>query len=438
MNRMSRRLVVIGGGAAGMSAASAARRTDPTLEVVVLEATGHVAYGLCGIPYYLAGLVPRADELLAYPRDHFNLARGIDVRCYARAVDLDHPGRWVTYRHEGRTHRISFSSLVVTAGAAPGAVSLPGVPEDRTFSIRTLEDAIALRSLLDAGRVGRALVVGAGYVGLEMAEALAARGCDVTVVERLGRVLPNLDEPVAKVVEAHVREHVDLRLSTDAADACDPAPDLAVVSVGVRPGGGLAAAAGAATGPAGALVVDDRMATSLPAVWAAGDCVAPHHLVTGAPAYVPLGTTANKTGRVAGTCAAGGDARFAGIVGTAVVKVFDLEVARTGLTLDEALAEGFDACATDAVHRSRAKYYPGSEELHVRLVHTRDGRLLGGQLVGREGAAKRVDVLATALHSRLSVHDVAGLDLAYAPPFSPVYDPIVIAAQAAQRALEVA
>lgn len=436
MRRMTRRLVVIGGGAAGMSAASAARRTDPALEVVVLEATGHVAYGLCGIPYYLAGLVARADDLLAYPRDHFGAARGIDVRCYARAVDLDHPGRWVTYRHEGRTHRISFSSLVVTAGAAPGRIALPGVPDDRVFTIRTLEDAIALRGLLDAGRVGRALVVGAGYVGLEMAEGLAARGCDVTVVEKLDRVLPNLDPEVAKIVEAHVREHVDLRLSTDAGDACDPAPDLAVLSVGVRPGTGLAAAAGAVTGPAAALLVDERMATSLEAVWAAGDCVAPLHLVTGEPAFVPLGTTANKTGRVAGTVAAGGDATFAGIVGTAVVKVFDLEVARTGLTLDEAVAAGLDAHATDVVHRSRAKYYPGSEELHVRLVHARDGRLLGGQLVGREGAAARVDVLATALHTRLTVGDIARLDLAYAPPYAPVYDPLIIAAQAATRTLE--
>lgn len=418
-----------------MSAASAARRTDPTLEVVVLEASGHVAYGLCGIPYYLAGLVGKADDLLAYPPGHFSAARGIDVRLYCRAVDVDVTDRWVTYRHEGRTHRISWSALVVAAGAAPAAVTLPGLSAERVFTIRTLEDAIALRAVLDAGRVGRALVVGAGYVGLEMAEALAARGCPVTVVERLGRVLPGLDPELSAHVEEHVREHVDLRLGTEAAAACDPPPDLAVLSVGVQPGSALAAAAGALTGPRGALLVDASMRTSLDGVWAAGDCIAPHHRVTGAPAYVPLGTTANKTGRVAGTSAAGGDAAFEGIVGTAVVKVFELEVARTGLTLEEARAAGLDAHATDVVHRSRAKYYPGSEPLHVRLVHA-GGRLLGGQLVGREGAAQRVDVLAAALQAGMTVDDVAALDLAYAPPFSPVYDPLIVAAQAARRTLE--
>ena len=436
-----RRLVVVGGGAAGMSAASAARRVDPALEIVVLEATGYVAYGLCGIPYYLAGLVERADELIAHPAAYFAERRRLDLRTHAEVTALDPDRGRVSYRQAGRHRTLGYDALVVAAGGVPGAVALSGVPRDRVFTIRTLEDAITLRTLLDAGRVGRALVVGAGYIGLEMAEALVARGCAVTVVERLDRVLTSLDEEVAATVEAHVREHVDLRLSTglDSAEwgrALDEQPDVVVLATGVRPATTVAAAAGAYTGPAGALLVDDEMRTSLPRIWAAGDCIAPYHRVLGRPAYVPLGPAANRTGRVAGTVAAGGTASFPGVVGTAVVKVFDLEVARTGLTLAEAEAAGIDAVATDVVHRSRAKYYPGSAPLSVRLVHERSGRVLGAQLVGREGAAKRVDVVAAALHAQLTVADLGALDLSYAPPFAPVQDPLLMVAQAAARTRE--
>ena len=434
---MSERMVVIGGGAAGMSAASAARRTDPSLDVVVLEATSYIAYGLCGLPYYLSGVVATADDLFAYPMERFTKDRGIDVRTAAVATELDPDGRWIVYRQGERTHRLSYSSLVVTAGASPVHVAVPDIGADRTFAVRTLEEAIALRGLLDAGKVGSALVVGAGYIGLEMAEALVARGCSVTVVERLDQVLPTLDTEVAAVVEEHVRQHVDLRLGTDATAPGLPAVDLAVVSVGVRPCRHARRRRGCATpAPRARCSSTRRCARRCPDVWAAGDCIAPLHRVTGQPAYVPLGTTANKTGRVAGTVAAGGSASFAGIVGTAVVKVFDLEVARTGITLAEARAAGIEAVATDVVHRSRAKYYPGGSALHVRLVHGAGGRLLGAQMVGREGAAQRIDVLATALQTGMTVGDLTALDLAYAPPYSPVYDPILIAAESAARRVE--
>ena len=419
-----------------MSAASAARRVDAALEVVVLESTGYAAYGMCGLPYYLAGFVDRADDLLAYPATYFGQRRKIDVRYHAEAVELDHVGRLVSFRQGGRMHRLGYSELIVTTGAGPQTMVVPGVPDDRIFTIRTLEAAITLRSLLDAGRVGSALVVGAGYIGLEMAEALAHRGCSVTVIDRLDRVLTTMDPELSALVEAETRQHVELRLGTTLAQVGALDFDVVVVATGVRPAVSVAARAGARTGPAGALLVDQRMQTSLAGVWAAGDCVAPHHRVLGAPAFVPLGTTANKTGRVAGTVAAGGDAVFDGIVGTAVVKVFDLEVARTGLSLAEALAAGLPARASDVVHRSRAKYYPGSAPLHVRLVHTDDGVLLGAALIGREGAAKRVDVVAAALHAGLSVADLGNLDLSYAPPYSPVYDPLLIAAQTAGRTLE--
>lgn len=444
---MTDRLVVVGGGAAGMSAASAARRVDPDLDVVVVEATGYAAWGLCGIPYYVGGVVDGPAELVSYPPRHFRDERSIDLRLHTRAVAIDLPRRLVTVERDGKHDRIGFSALVVTAGGTPVRPRLPGTDDDRVFTVRTMEAARALRARLDAGRIRRALVVGAGYVGLEMAEAFAARGCEVVVVEALDGAVCNLDPEVSAPVEAEVRRHADLRLGTALA-ALQPGPDrlravlgdgtavdadTVVLAVGVRPSGEIARAAGAEVTAEGALVVDDRMRTSLADVYAAGDCVAPYHRILERPAYVPLGPAANKAGRVAGTVAAGGDARFAGVVGTAVMKVFDLTVARTGLTLAEARSAGIPARASDTVAGSRAKYYPGGAPTRIRLVHAPDGRLLGAQLVSADPAtAKRVDVLATALHVGMDVATIADLDLSYAPPYAPVYDPVTRAAQQAQ------
>lgn len=446
---MTAPLVVVGGGAAGMSAASAARRVAPDLEVVVVEATGYVSWGLCGIPYFVAGVVDGAADLVSYPPSFFRDKRGIDVRLHTRAVGLDPRGRRLTVERDGRRERIGYRALVLGAGATPVVPPLPGLDDERVFPVRTLEGARALRSRLDAGRVRRGLVVGAGYVGLEMAEALAVRGCEVVVAEALDGPVCGLDAEPSVQVEAEVRRHADLRLGA-ALRALEPGGDtvraeltdgtvldvdVVVLAVGVRPGSAIARDAGAQATRGGALLVDDRMRTSLEGVYAAGDCVAAYHQVLGRPAYVPLGPAANRTGRVAGTVAAGGDARFAGVVGTAVMKVFDLTVARTGLTLAEARREGLDAVATDSVAGSRARYYPGGAPTHTRLVHETGGRLLGAQLVSADPAtAKRVDVLATALHAGFDVDAVADLDLSYAPPYAPVYDPVIRAAQAAQHA----
>jgi CoA-dependent NAD(P)H sulfur oxidoreductase len=454
------RLVVIGGGAAGMSAASAARRADPRLEVVVCEAGGFAAYGMCGIPYYLGGLVPEPENLLAYPPSVFREKRGIDVRLHTRVTGFDPEARQVRLspgsgpvqaRPATTGEPLSYDALVVASGADPVRPPVPGLDMDHVFTIRSLDEAVGLRRLLASGTVRRAVVVGAGYIGLETAEALVCAGVDVDVVEALPRVLGTVDEPIAALAQAELERHARLRLGSrlDAVDkGSTPAgcltavvdgeeipADLVVIAAGVRPATGLLIQAGATHLRDGSVVVDAGMRTSLPDVFAAGDAVALPHLVLGRPAWVPLGPAANKTGRVAGTVAAGGTASFRGVVGTAVVKVFDLEVARTGLGLAEALEAGLDAVATDEVSRSRAKYYPGGSPLHVRLVHTRDGRLLGGQLAGREGAAKRVDVLATALHAGFTVDDLAGLDLSYAPPFAPVYDPVLAAAIKAARGL---
>jgi NADPH-dependent 2,4-dienoyl-CoA reductase/sulfur reductase-like enzyme len=459
------RLVVIGGGAAGMSAASAARRVDPSLEVVVCEAGGFAAYGMCGIPYYLGGLVPEPENLLAYPPATFREKRGIDLRLHTRVTGIDPAARRVRLAAgpggAARRESLGYDALVVASGADPVRPPVPGLDERRVFTIRSLDEAIELRQVLASGMARHAVVVGAGYVGLETAEALVSAGLDVDVVEALPRVLATVDEPVAALVQAELERHTRLRLSarldavraqdsarleavdrgiategglTAVVDGTEIATDLVVIAVGVRPATDLLIQAGAGHLPDRSVVVDEEMRTSLPDVYAAGDAVALPHLVLGRPAWVPLGPAANKTGRVAGTVAAGGSASFKGVVGTVAVKVFDLEVASTGLGLAEARAAGLDAVATDEVSRSRAKYYPGSSPLHVRLVHTREGRLLGGQLAGREGAAKRVDVLATALYAGLTVADLAALDLSYAPPFAPVYDPVLAAAIKAARA----
>jgi NADPH-dependent 2,4-dienoyl-CoA reductase/sulfur reductase-like enzyme len=467
------RLVVIGGGAAGMSAASAARRADPDLDVVVCEAGGFAAYGMCGIPYYLGGMVAEPENLLAYPPATFREKRHIDLRLHTRVTGID-PGTRQVHLAAGQRgapslespspespgleslgleslglESLDYDALVVASGANPVRPPVPGLDERRVFTIRSLDEAIELRQLLDSGTVRHAVVVGAGYIGLETAEALVSAGLDVDVVEALPRVLATVDEPVAALVQAELERHTRLHLGARleavdrgaagrgliaVVDGTEIATDLVVIAVGVRPATDLLIEAGAGHLPDRSVVVDEGMRTSLPDVYAAGDAVALPHLVLGRPAWIPLGPAANKTGRVAGTVAAGGSASFKGIVGTVAVKVFDLEVASTGLGLAEARAAGLDAVATDEVSRSRAKYYPGSSPLHVRLVHTRDGRLLGGQFAGREGAAKRVDVLATALYAGLTVADLAALDLSYAPPFAPVYDPVLAAAIKAARA----
>ena len=440
------RLVVIGGGAAGMSAASAARRHAPGLDVVVCEAGGFAAYGMCGIPYYLSGVVPGAADLLAYPPSEFRDRRGIDLRLHTWVSAID-PAAHQVRVHQGQApgaeggDLLGYDVLIAATGAVPVRPPVPGLDGPRVHAIRSLDEAVGLRELLDSGAVRHAIVLGAGYVGLEAAEALATAGAEVEIIEALPRVLGTVDEPIARVVQAELERHTTVRLGTRLDEVRGSGPgltavaggtetrtDLVVVAAGVRPATGLLIRAGAGHLPDQSVRVDASMRTSLPDVFAAGDCAALHHLVLGGPAWVPLGPAANKTGRVAGTVAAGGSASFGGVVGTAAVKVFGLEVARTGLTLAEAQAAGLAAAATDVVARSRAKYYPGAQPLHVRLVHAPDGRLLGGQLVGREGAAKRIDVLATALQARFTVADLAGLDLSYAPPFAPVYDPVLTAA----------
>lgn len=446
----SRRLVVVGGVAAGLSAAARARRLDPELEVVVFERSGFCAYTACGLPYHVAGVIPEHEELVMRTPAEF-AAEGVDVRVRHEVTAIDADARRVTVvdLESGVGSGVDYDELLLAAGAAP-VVPFEGAGVPGCFVVRTVEDSLAIRAWIAAERPRRAIVIGGGYIGLEMAEALHLRGLAVTLLERDPQVLPFVDpEMAAPIVDELGAKGVEVRTGTRVetvlgeervrgvlADGVELPAELVIVGVGVRPETGLATAAGVAVGPHGGVMTDAAMRTSVAGIWAAGDCCETRHLLHEAPAYIPLGTTANKQGRVAGTNLGGREDRFAGVLGTGVLKVCDLQVGRTGLSEREASAAGLDAVGVTVTHKSRAVYYPGWQPLTVKIVaERRSGRLLGAQLSGREGVAKRVDVFAAALHKEATVDEVAEFDLSYAPPFAPVWDPVLMAARKAVGAV---
>jgi NADPH-dependent 2,4-dienoyl-CoA reductase/sulfur reductase-like enzyme len=445
---VSVRLVVVGGVAAGMSAASKARRMDPAMDIVVYEKSGFVSYGACGLPYYVQGLIPDHNTLIARTPQQFARQK-IQVFTRHEVTDIDPVGRRVEVKNldTGTTFETAFDKLMLSAGGYAARLPTLGLepPPENLFVVRTVEDGIAIRRFIERERPKRAVVVGAGYIGLEMAEALVdGHGLSVTLVTLFPPLVPTFDEDMAEYVTAELARHQvalhvqgakaferqDGRVVAVHSDVASFPVDLVILAVGVRPNTALAEAAGIALGPTGAVAVDDHQRTNMEGIYAGGDVAEALSLVTEEPVYVPLGTTANKQGRVAGENIAGGDAAFQGIVGTTVVKVFEVDAARTGLTETQARARGYAVETTTIEARSTAHYMPEGGPLHVKLVYTADGRLLGAQMVGT-AAAKRIDVVATALQHRLTVADLGQLDLSYAPPFAPVWDALLVAANVA-------
>jgi NADPH-dependent 2,4-dienoyl-CoA reductase/sulfur reductase-like enzyme len=421
------RLLVIGGVAAGLSAAARARRIDPSLEIVVLEKGADVSYGACGLPYYLEGRVARAEQLIVHTPEYFRKERNIEVRTGSRVVSISHARREVTL-DGARGERVHYDRLVIATGARPRPPDFEGAALPHVFALHTLADGERLKAYLRDRQPKRAVVIGAGYIGLESADALRRNGLAVTVVEQSGHVLGREDAWITEAVgERLERFRVELQLNTRIADV--ERYELAIVATGLQPNVQIAADAGIETGRTGAIRVDEHMETNLPGVYAAGDCAETQHLVTGRPAYIPLGTTANKMGRVAGANAAGRRERFGGVVGTAVVNVFGMGVAFSGLSAAHARREGFSPVSARITARSRAGYFDG-QPITVELVaDAASRRLLGGSVLGEDGVEGRINVIATALHNRMRIEDLEQLDLAYAPPFATVWDPVLIAAQ---------
>jgi NADPH-dependent 2,4-dienoyl-CoA reductase/sulfur reductase-like enzyme len=451
------RLVVIGADAGGMTSASQARkrRDAESLEIVALDRGRYASYSACGIPYWIGGLVGPIDALLARTVDEFR-KHDIDVRLRQEAVGVDLDAGVVTvHDHEtGGDYQLGFDQLVLGTGAVPVRPDIAGFDASGVYGVQTLDDGEAVRAAVAADGANRAVVVGGGYIGLEMAEALVERGLEVTVVEAAPQPMSTLDPNVGALVADAVRRlgitlHSDeqvteIRTGADGeaigvvtAEREIPA-DVVVLGLGVRPNTALARDAGVKIGVTGGIVTDMRMRTASHGnVWAAGDCVQTVNRVSSVPVHVPLGTHANKQGRVVGINIGGGYATFPGVVGTAVTRVCSLEVARTGLREAEAERAGLRFVSTLTESTTRAGYFPGARPITIKMIaEKRSGRLLGAQIVGEEGAAKRIDVLATAIWNGMTVEEVSGLDLSYAPPFAPVWDPVLIAARQSWDAVE--
>ncbi|WP_327178724.1 FAD-dependent oxidoreductase [Streptomyces sp. NBC_01335] len=458
---MTERLVVIGGDAAGMSAASQARRLKgpEELSIVAFERGHFSSYSACGIPYWVGGDVAERDDLIARtPEEH--RARGIDLRTRTEVTEIDLAGRRVRAvdLETGTSSWTGYDKLVIGTGARPVRPALPGIDAPGVHGVQTLDDGQALLDSLD--RVGtdrrRAVVVGAGYIGVEMAEAMLNRGFEVTVLNRGEQPMATLDPDMGRLVHGamdglgittvnraavtEIRTGPDGRVSAVVTEAGTYPADVVVLGIGVEPETTLARAAGLPLGPHGGLLTDLSMrVVGHEDVWAGGDCVEVLDLVAKRTRHIALGTHANKHGQVIGANVGGGYGTFPGVVGTAVSKVCDLEIARTGLREKDARAVGLRFVTATIESTGRAGYYPGAAPMTVKmLAEYRTGRLLGVQIVGRDGAAKRVDIAAVALTAGMTVEEMTALDLGYAPPFSPVWDPVLVAARKASTAVRAA
>ena len=455
-------LIAIGGSDAGISAALRARELDPSVDVTVVVADAYPNFSICGIPYYVSGAVSDWRHLAHRSRADLE-ATGMQLRLdtLATAIDVQRHEITVTTGSDVDEH-LSYDALVVGTGARPVRPPIGGLRgagalgrNDGVHLLHSMGDTFELMESLERGP-RRAIIVGAGYIGLEMAEGLVARGIAVTQIEQMPEVLPTVDPALGRLVHDELERHgvevlckttvrsigratgdapLTVEAVTDDGTTVIRQADVVLVVVGVRPDTALGVGAGMTTGAKGALGVDRHMRTNLPDVFAAGDCAVTHHRLIG-ETYLPLGTTAHKQGRVAGENALGGDREFAGSLGTQVVKVFDLVVARTGLRDHEAVTAGFDPVTIESVADDHKAYYPGSQRLAMRYTgDRRSGRLLGLQLVGPLGSevAKRVDIAAAALFNMLSIDQLSDLDLSYTPPLGSPWDAVQTGAQVWMR-----
>ena len=437
--------MVVGGVAAGASAATKARRTDEDAEIVIFERGPYVSFANCGLPYYVGGDIREIDDLLLMTQERFAERFRIRVDLFHEVTRIDREARQVEVvdLSSGDLRMEPYDRLILAPGGRPILPPIPGIDKPGVFSLTTVPDADGLRRWARDPRAREAVVVGAGFIGLEAVEAMLALGLRVHLVEKLPQVMPPMDPEMAILIADHLAEKgIHLHLGAEAvrfhgtdrltgielSDGEIIPAQVAVVAIGVRPELGLARGAGLEIGSNGGMIVNERMETSDPSIYACGDVAEVTNIITGKQVRLPLAGPANKEGRVAGTNAAGGASTFQGVVGTSIVKACDLTAGKTGLSEREARAAGFDPLLSYTHPLHHAGYYPGAEHMTIKLIADRaSGRALGAQVVGPSGVDKRVDVLATAISARMTVEDLEQLDLAYAPPYSSAKDPVIMA-----------
>ncbi len=444
-------IIIIGGNAAGMSAASRIRRNDHKVKITVFEKSNYVSYAACGLPYFISDEIQRADNLIAVKLDEFIEQRNIQVKLKHEGVSFDSGSKTVRVKNLENDHMVEleYDKLIIATGAHPIIPSVPGNHLKNIFVLRTMDQGIDIKEHIEKTNPKNALIIGGGYIGLEMVEALVKKDIKITLVEMRDRLMNSMDKEISNQIEDCLKEKGCKIIKSDKITAFigdenveavrfqrneEMTFDLVVIAAGIQPNGEFAVRGGVELGKSGAIVVNSKMQTNKINVFAAGDCTEVKNLVTGKNDYIPLGTTANKQGRIAGDNASGKVNHFNGVVATAAVKVFDLEIASTGINESQAMDLHIPYKKIMIRDKTRASYYPGSEPVTVLLIfNITNGRLLGAQIAGYHGAAKRIDVLATALHKSMTVKEIAALDLSYAPPFAPVWDPILIAANQAVK-----
>ena len=444
---MDKRIVVIGGNAAGINAAVAARRTDRKAEIIMVERDKYAVYSRCGIPFVIAGEIPRFEDLVLYPPEYYKMTK-IDLRLETTATAINKDEKTVELlSKDGKSETIEYDSLVLCTGAKAWMPPIEGRDKKGVFMVRTLDDGKAIKEALEKAK--NAVVIGAGAIGLEMAAAMKEKGLNVTVVELLPYVLPAaLDGDTAKLVQEKLEEEgvrviVGKGVEAIVGDekvkgvmvAGEEIPaDIVIGATGVRADVELAKNAGIEIGPRRGIKTDFRMRTNVENIYAAGDCAENVHMITKQPAVAQLGTTAVRMGKIAGINAAGGYATFPGVLGSFVTRIFDLQVGATGLTEFMAKRSGMNVVTASLSGITRAEYYPGHKSIRVKLVFDAETRrLIGGQIVGGEEVTQRINVLSVAIQAGFTVTDIMKMDSCYAPPLADVWEPIALTAEIALK-----